>query len=95
MDVRVGNPDERRQMKNGVGPFQRLADGFRIANIARNNSYVFCLGRQQIQEAGIVARIVPDERRDVRVQREQALHQVAADEAAGSGYHNISAGPMS
>jgi hypothetical protein len=88
MDIRVGNAGERRQVEDGVRSLERGAYSFRIANISRNNSDVFCARRQQIQETGGVARVIADERSHIRA---QALHQVAADEAPGPGDHNISA----
>ena len=54
MNVRIWNAGQRSQMEYGIGSLQCRSHRFRIANVAANKPYVFCVGRQQVQETRVI-----------------------------------------
>jgi hypothetical protein len=84
--VRVGNRDDRAQVKNHIDPGSSHADGFGIAQIGGANLHLLDdFGRQQSQVAPAVTRGVARHRPHQVAFANQQFDEVAADESACPG----------
>ena len=85
-DIRVRDRDQRREVEHDLDPLGRALDDPRVPDVAeRQLDTVSDIRGRLVQPAGRAARRVQAERADVGALANQALDEVAADEAVGPG----------
>ena len=95
MDIRIGNGDQRTQVKDRVNALHGVAHRLDITQVAGDHLHPRqCLCRQQVEQAQISARRVTHKRAHLRAFARQPFHQMAADEATSTCYQHRAARPI-